>query len=132
MQTTGLIKEGSASEVQASTGNIFSYRYRVAADPAETPPLFEYVNHSQEGCFRLHSLAWIDFSDSGTSPYERDYDTVTFTGFGVWSKDGSRTLQQAAVQICTSTEKPYVGIQVAQGDISNVNTKPVVEQDALP
>jgi len=131
-QAAGIIKEGSASEVRASTGDIFSYRYRIPADPAETPPLFEYVNHSQEGCFRLHSLAWVDFSNSGTSPYGGDYDTVTFSGFGVWTKEDSRTLQQAAVQICTSSEKPFVGIQIAQGDISNVNTKPGIEQDALP
>ncbi|PYP90376.1 MAG: hypothetical protein DMG65_11715 [Candidatus Angelobacter sp. Gp1-AA117] len=128
----GIVKEGSENQVRASTGDVFSYSYRIAADPMETPPLFEYQNHSQQGCFRLHSLAWVDFSNSGTSTYDDDYDTVSFSGFGLWSKDGTRTVQQAAVQICTSAGKPYVGIQIAQGDISNVNTKPAIEQEALP
>ena len=128
----GAVKEGSGNRMRASTGDIFSYSYRIAADAVETPAFFEYDNHSQEGSFRLHSLAWVDFSNSGTSLWEDGYDTVTFSGFGMWSKDGTRTLQQAAVQICTSAEKPYVGIQIAQGDISNVNTKPAVERVALP
>ena len=128
----GAVKEGSGNRMRASTGDIFSYSYRIAADAVETPAFFEYDNHSQEGSFRLHSLAWVDFSNSGTSLWEDGYDTVTFSGFGMWSKDGTRTLQQAAVQICTSAEKPYVGIQIAQGDISNVNTKPAIERVALP
>ena len=128
----GSVKEGSATRVRASTGDIFSYSYRIGTDPIETPPIFEYDNHSQEGNFRMHSLAWVDFSNSATSEEEEGYDTVTFSGFGIWNKDGTHTLQQVAVQICTSREKPYVGIQIAQGDISNVNTKPAVEQAALP
>ena len=95
--------------------------------------MFEYENHSQQGSFRLHSIAWVDFSDSVTSQHHHhEYDTVTFSGFGVWTKDGTRTLQQVAVQISTSSEKPYVGIQVADGDVSNVNTKPQIEATALP
>jgi len=80
----------------------------------------------------MHSMAWVDFSNSGTSDSGEEYDTVSFTGFGIWSKDGVHTLQQAAIQISTSREKPYVGIQIASGDISNVNTKPQDEQAALP
>ncbi len=130
---TGMVAEGGDSGVRSSTGDIFSFRYRVSGAPAEMAPFFEYENHSQEGSFRLHSLAWIDFSNSGTSAgSEGRYDTVTFAGFGIWSKDGVRSLQQAAVQISTSKEKPYIGIQIASGDISNVNTKPVNEQAALP
>jgi hypothetical protein len=93
---------------------------------------FDYENHSQQGKFRMHSLAWIDFAHSGTSRTGDKYDVVTFSGFGVWSKDGVNTLQQVAVQICTSSEKPFVGIQVASGDVSNVNTKPIYELTALP
>jgi hypothetical protein len=95
--------------------------------------MFEYVNHTQNGHFRLHSLAWVGFSDSRSSSNGRNgCDTVTFSGFGVWSNAGINTLQQAAVQISTSQEKPYVGIQIASGDVSNVNTKPENEMDALP
>jgi hypothetical protein len=127
------VKQGSASRVRASTGDEFSYSYVIPADPTRQQALFEYENHTQKGRFQLHSLAWVGFSHSGTSQsHDGPYDTVTFTGFGIWSKDGVRTLQQAAAQISTSPEKPYVGIQIASGDISNVNTKPEEEQDALP
>ena len=132
VHANGIPAEGSAEHVRASTGDDFSYRYRIPAHPGGEPPVFEYVNNSQQGSFSLHSLAWVGFSDSGTSTNGAHADTVTFSGFGVWSKDGVKTLQQAAVQISTSREKPYVGIQIAGGDISNVNTKPMNEPDALP
>jgi len=128
-----IVKQGSGSHVRASTGDEFSYTYLIPSDPSQITPVFEYENHSQQGNFHMHSLAWVDFINSGTSQHESEpYDTVTFSGFGVWRKDGLQTLQQVAVQISTSSEKPYVGIQVADGDVSNVNTKPMVEQTALP
>lgn len=130
---SGVVKQGSASHVRASTGDEFSYRYLISSDPGRAAPVFEYENHSQQGSFHMHSLAWVDFTNSGTSlRHDEAYDTVTFSGFGVWRKDGTQTLQQVAVQISTSSEKPYVGIQVADGDVSNVNTKPTDEQNALP
>jgi len=130
---SGVIKQGGASHVRASTGDEFSYKYLIPSDPRQTAAVFEYENHSQQGSFRMHSLAWVDFINSGTSlNHDEPYDTVTFSGFGVWRKDGTQTLQQVAVQISTSSEKPYVGIQVADGDVSNVNTKPQNEQTALP
>lgn len=125
--------EGFARHVRASTGDEFSYQYRIPEDPTDESPMFEYVNHTQNGHFRLHSLAWVGFSDSRSSSNGTNgCDTVTFSGFGVWSNGGVHSLQQAAVQISTSQEKPYVGIQIASGDISNVNTKPENEMDALP
>ena len=127
------VLEGGATSLRASTGDEFSFRYLIPADPGSVTPMFEYENHSQQGGFRMHSLAWIDFSHSGTSSdVPAEYDTVTFSGFGFWKKDGIKTLQQVAVQISTSPEKPFIGIQVAEGDISNVNTKPQNELTALP
>jgi hypothetical protein len=130
------VMEGGAEDVRSSTGDVFSYRYVVPADPAREKPVFEYHNHSQQGSFVMHSMAWVDFGNSGTSHADgrdgHDYDTVSFTGFGVWRKDGVNTLQQASVQISTSAVKPYVGIQIASGDVSNVNTKPQDEPAALP
>lgn len=127
-----ILKEGSGHRVRSSTGDEFSYRYAVPADPERNKIIFEYANHTQQGSFAMHSVAWVDFSSSGTSDSEEEYDTVSFTGFGIWSKDGIHTLQQASVQVSTSHEKPYVGIQIASGDVSNVNTKPQEEQAALP
>src|SRR5262249_42004560 len=115
------IGEGSARDVLASTGDRFSYRYVIPADPKNREAIFEYENHSQSGKYQMHSLAWVGFSNSGASGFEADEcDTLTFTGFGTWSKDGVDSLQQAAVQISTSPEKPYVGIQIGGGFVSNV------------
>ena len=81
----------------------------------------------------MHSLAWVGFNNSGNSnSTSEEYDTVTFTGFGIWSKDGSDTVQQVTAQISTSVQRPYVGIQVDLGNISNVNTKPPNIDDARP
>jgi hypothetical protein len=126
-------KTGVFEHVRASSGDEFSCRYSIPLQPSQEVPVFEYVNHTQGGHFRLHSLAWVGFSDSQSGgDGNGGCDTVTFSGFGVWSNAGARTLQQAAVQISTSTEKPYIGIQIASGDVSNVNTKPMNEGDALP
>jgi hypothetical protein len=127
------IKEGSARDVLASTGERFSYSYKIPSDTAHHKASFEYENHTQQGKFRMHSLAWVGFSHSGGSGRQSgEYDTVTFTGFGVWSKDGSHTVQQATVQISTSPQRPYVGIQIDAGNVSNVNTKPTNIKDAMP
>lgn len=127
------LKEGDVRSIRASSGEEFSFRYSIPADPTKQPAMFEYENLTQQGRFSLRSLSWVDFSNSGTSVSGgEDFDTVTFSGFGIWSKNGTDTLQQAAVQISTSQEKPYVGIQISTGDVSNVNTKPQNEPDALP
>ena len=117
----------------SSTGERFSYKYVIAADPSETPSTFEYENHAQKGSFRMHSLAWVSFTNSRLAKRGTDaFDTVTFSGFGVWSKDGTQTIQQVAAQICIAAEAPYVGIQVGGSDVSNVNTKPENEAVAIP
>jgi len=126
------ILEGGERGVIASTGDRFSYRYVIPSNGYRSEPTFEYENHSQRGSFRMHSLAWRSFTNSRRAARPaRGFDTVTFTCFGIWSKDGTETIQQAAVQICTS-EPRYIGIQVSSGDVSNVNTKPEDEAQALP
>jgi hypothetical protein len=127
------VRQGGARDVLASTGERFSYSYKIAADPARHGASFEYENHTQQGRFRMHSLAWVGFGDSGAAAHKSGGDeVVTFTGFGVWSKDGSETVQQATVQVSTSPRRPYVGIQVDLGNVSNVNTKPPDIDDARP
>jgi hypothetical protein len=73
------VKEGQANDVLAtSTGDRFSFRYVIPGDPSKHPAQFEYVNHTQQGSFRLHSLTWVGFSHSLTSQASPDeYDTVT-------------------------------------------------------
>jgi hypothetical protein len=132
-EASDAMKQGVATNVLASTGDRFSYHYLIPGDAAHYKASFEYENHSQQGKFRMYSLAWVGLSNSGTSRARTGgYDTVTFTGYGIWSKGGVNTLQQAAVQVSTSSEKPYVGIQIGGGFVSNVNTKPPNTKDALP
>ncbi len=131
--TKDAIKSGTARDVMSSNGETFSYHYEIPADPSCHQAQFEYENHSQQGRFTLHSLAWVGFSNSDGGTNEgAGFDTVTFACFGIWSKDGVQTVQQATVQISTSAQRPYVGIQVGGGSVSNVNTKPPNIQDARP
>lgn len=131
--TARAVKEGRADNVRSSTGEIFSYRYRIPSDPAREAAMFEYENHTQQGRFRLHSLSWVGFGHSlGSVTRSGQYDTITFTGFGLWHKDGVESLQQTAVQVSTSPVTPYVGIQIGSGDVSDVNLKPADERTALP
>jgi len=126
------VMRGEETDVVASTGDRFSYRYVVPADVSRAAPLFEYENHSQKGAFFMHTLAWISFHNSLLAcDRTQEFDTVTFTGFGIWRKDGFETIEQATVQI-TNGLGHYVGIQIGSGDVSNVNTKPQDEASALP
>jgi len=124
--------QGNADRVRASTGDEFSYRYAIPGDPSRGA-VFEYTNHSQDGTFRLHTLSWVSFLNSlrSTAGSGR-HDTVTFTGYGIWSKGGHQTVQPVAVQISHAPGPHYVSIQIGGGQVSNVNTKPMDEKDALP
>ena len=125
------MKKGGERDRISSTGERFTYRYEIPNDPSKHKAVFEYENHSQQGRFRLHSLAWVSFNDSGGGK-SGEFDTVSFTGFGVWSKDGVETLLQVAAQFSTAPGGKYVGIQVDSGNVSNVNTKPPNIKDARP
>ena len=62
----------------------------------------------------------------------KEPDTVTFAGFGTWSKGPPDQLHVATVQVSTSREYPYVSIQIDSGLVSNVNTKPADDAATLP
>ena len=126
------VLEGEASQVLASNGNTFSYRYSLSDGPSGHQ-FFEYVNHSQEGRFRLNTLIWVKFMNSSKSDGQwAEYDTLTFAGFGTWSKGGVEKTSVVTVQISNAPAARYVGIQVEAGEISNVNTKPPLLSDATP
>jgi hypothetical protein len=127
-------KRGGQDKVPASNGNIFSYRYDIPADPARRPASFEYENHSQHGSFRLRSLSWVHFANASLGRAGAgEYDVVTFAGYGVWSMNGLDFPETpVTVQISTARSAPYVGIQVNGGATSNVNTKPVNQQEVRP
>lgn len=131
------VKTGDGRDITSSAGERFSYRYSIPNDQTKHRATFEFENHTQQGKFRMHSLAWVGFTNSrraqaSGSRRSVEYDTLSFTCFGVWSKDGVETLVQASAQFSTSPERPYVGIQIDSGIISNVNTKPPNIKDALP
>jgi hypothetical protein len=60
---------------------------------------------------------------TATQPHG-SYDTVTFTGYGSWSKDADDGLHLATVQVSVAPDAPYVSIQIDGGTLSNVNLKP--------
>ncbi|HKI03134.1 MAG TPA: hypothetical protein VKK31_14250 [Thermoanaerobaculia bacterium] len=131
--TTKSVMRGEGQRVRSSTGDEFSYRYSIPADPAAGGAVFEYTDHAQEGTFRLHTLSWVSFLHSLKSPAGTGRpDTVTFSGYGTWSLDGGRTPHAVTAQIAHPPGPSYVSIQLGAAQISNVNTKPVNEKDALP
>ena len=99
---------------------------------ARSRPTFEYTNHSQQGTFRLRTLNWLRLGNTPRDHRGGGHDTVTFTGMGIWSKDGVDSVRAATVQITDAPTFSYVGIQIGGGRVSNVNTKPVNSQDVRP
>lgn len=127
------VKKGNVEDVVASTGERFSYKYDIPADPERHTASFEYVNHSQGGSFQMHSLTWVSFTNSReTKPKDGAFDTVSFSGYGTWEKAGQKSLQMVSAQISTSRKTPYVSIQINGGFVSNVNTKPEDESKVHP
>lgn len=120
---------GGAEDVRASNGERFSYSFELSSDGTGDGARFEYANHSQDGRFTLHRLAWLDVSRAAGGS---GHDTVTFTGWGTWRKDGVESRQPVSAQISTAPGAEYVGIQVGLGAVSNVNTKPFDMRNALP
>ena len=122
---------GGASRVAASSGDEFSYTYAVPGGPGSAS--FEYTNHATDATFRMQGLLWVGCLNSRTSSAAPgDYDTITFSGYGTWSKDPSGAPHVASVQVSTSARFPYVSILIDGGATSNVNTRPANVADTLP
>ena len=112
-------KAGEADHAVSSRGEVFSFYFALPGDACETTSAFWYENHTQQGSFKMHSLAWVDFGHSNGG---ESVDTVTFSGFGVWTKNGLEVVTQASAQFFYSAGISYVGIQIgAGGGISNAN-----------
>ena len=127
------VQEGKGDRLLSNRGELFSYRFRFPSDLTKQGAKFEYENHSQDGKFRMHALSWIGFGTSNTGT--ASCDVISFSCFGTWSKDGMEKVVQAAGQISTSQVVPFVGIQIAQAEISDADTRvassvyPVPEPD---
>lgn len=132
-RSTDAVLSGAASKVLSSANELFSYTYEIGGDSVRTKPRFEYTNHTVDGTFVLKTLSWVSFVNSrGAAPGEGSYDTVSFAGFGTWSRDPSQGLHPVCAQICEAKALPYVSIQIGGGRISNVNTKPPNLDDVRP
>jgi hypothetical protein len=127
------VKAGGESNVRASNGNFFSYRYSIPADPRRRRAAFEYTNHNQKGSFRLRSLTWIGFGNARTSADRQGtFDVVSFAGTGTYSEANVEKQAAVTAQISTAAGASYVGIQIGGGAISNVDTKPEQAAEAQP
>ncbi|MBI3895866.1 MAG: hypothetical protein HY313_08020 [Acidobacteria bacterium] len=118
-------KSGSASNVLSSAGDLFSYNYFIRCNAPSEDASFEYTNNnpSNGGTFRMQSIAAVSCTNSRNSrAAPGDYDTVTFTGFGTWSKDSQP--HAASVQFSVAPDSPYVYIMIDAGFTSQANTKP--------
>ena len=122
---------GGADHIVASTGDEFSYSYAIPAGAGTAS--FEFVNHTQDATFRMRALTWVGFINSKTAASPPgDYDTLTFTGIGAWSKDPGDGSHIATVQVSTSGRFPYVTIMIDGGRTLSVNTKPKNVDDTMP
>ena len=120
---------GSQTNVLSSYAERFTYNYSIPCNAAGKTGTFEYTNAATGdtgGTFKMDNLVSVMCLNSLTSTQPRgNYDTVTFTGFGSWSKDKDIAgLHVATVQISTAPSAPYVSILIDGGTVSNVNTKP--------
>ncbi|MEO7651700.1 MAG: hypothetical protein ABIZ80_14640, partial [Bryobacteraceae bacterium] len=123
------VMSGSQTNVLSSYGERFTYNYSIPCNASGKTGTFEYTNAATGdtgGTFQMDNLVSVVCFNSLTSTQPRgNYDTVTFTGFGSWSKDKDiNGLHIATVQISTSPTAPYVTILIDGGGVSNVNTKP--------
>ena len=132
-RATDAVLSGAASKVLSSANELFSYKYEICGDSAKKSPSFEYTNHTADGTFRMKTLSWVSFVNSrAAAGGDGNYDTVSFAGFGSWSRDPSNALHLVCAQICEAQALPYVSIQIGGGRISNVNTKPPNLDDVRP
>jgi hypothetical protein len=122
-ESQGIVMRG-AGQASSSTGQEFSYKYTIPCGPNEQKPSFEYINHAQGGEFKLTTLSWVSCTNSQFFKASRTPEVVTFTGFGIWSKDPLRQIHVVVAQISTKPGEGYVGIQIDSGLTSNVNKGP--------
>jgi len=120
VEAPGVRQDIGAERSVSSRGDVFSYHFSIFGKSGESQVHFEYENRSQQGKFEMHSLAWIDCGSAALG--DDVFDSITFSCFGIWTKNGVQRVVQAAAQFSTSENITYVGIQVGQGGkISNVN-----------
>jgi hypothetical protein len=118
----------SQTNVLSSYGETFSFSYSIPCNPVGKTGTFTYTNTvsgDRGGTFTMTNLSSVACLNSLTSTQPSgSYDTVTFSGYGSWSKDSN--LHLATVQVSTAPDAPYISIQI-DGSLSEVDTKPPVD-----
>ncbi len=131
------VKSGGETNVLSSLGDRFSYSFSIPCDATGAKGAFEYTNSSSGSSggtlhmVRLASVSCLNSRDSRLAA--GDYDTVTISGFGTWSKDKKDAAPRLVTfSICLAPEAPYIGILVYQNPdasnnviLSSANTKPL-------
>jgi len=117
---------GSQSNVTSSFGETFSYSYSVPCAGSGGSPAFTYTNTSKTshgGTFTMTNLSSVSCTNSLTSTKPvGNYDTIQFSGYGLWS--GDTNLHIATVHVSTAPSTPYVSIMIDGGQLSNVDIAP--------
>lgn len=124
-----VVKTGSGERLLSSVNQPFSYSYSINCDPSVPTGSFDYTNHyfdSSGGTFHMDSLSSVSCTNFKTSVAgPGDYDTVTFVGYGTWSRDLTNGRHLASVQVSNNPNLPlYVSIQIDGGLASKVHLKP--------
>ncbi len=131
----GHVAEGKFTGLVAANRDEFSVEYRIPSDTGKQDCYFSYKNETQLGSFTMYSLTWVGFGNSAGSSPTAGFDTATFSGLGLWEKNGVRSVEQVAAQIWSNPKdplSPYIGIQISSGEVSNVDTRPVDFKVAMP
>ncbi len=123
--TPTAVKTGGGSFV-SSLGDNVTYNFSMPCNPVGAPFTFTYTNGNSGasgGTFTMKSLAAVTCSNTLNSTAKPgDYDTVSFSGFGSWSKDAADALPRfSTVNVSLATGIPYVGILVYQNPDAQSN-----------
>jgi hypothetical protein len=129
------LKSGSNENLLSSFNERFSYSYSISCDPSARTGQFDYTNYSSGstgGTYHLENIAAVSCTNSKNAvSAPGDYDTISFTGYGTWSRDVTNGRHLVSVQISTPPDTPlYVSIQVDGGTVSKVHLKP--PDDTIP
>ena len=123
-------RSAKEDRVLSGKGELISFHFTISGDPAKRKPEFVYINHSQRATFTMHSVSWLGFGNSLTGA-EGDYDTVSFSCFGMWtSHRGKPKTVQASVQMTRTKKLQWVGIQIARAEIGDADT--ILPDDFYP
>jgi hypothetical protein len=120
------VMSGAQTNVTSSFGETFSYSYSVPCAGSGGTPAFTYTNTSKTshgGTFTMTNLSSVSCTNSLTSTKPvGNYDTIQFSGYGLWSGDAN--LHIATVHVSTAPSTPYVSIMIDGGQLSNVDIAP--------